>query len=58
MKYPSRRIERDENIINTLKSKNIHVIDLTHFETVDKFLEGKGSVVFDYRNKRVFVALS
>jgi hypothetical protein len=58
MKYPSRRIERDPVMVAKLKAKFKDVIDLTHFESEEKALEGKGAVVFDYRNKRIFVALS
>ena len=34
------------------------MIDLTHFESSNQALEGKGSLVVDHRNKRFFCALS
>lgn len=51
MHYASRRIERDPKVITYLKKRFRDVIDLTHFERDGKALEGKGSLVSDYRNK-------
>ena len=50
MKCHSRSTERDSSIIEALKSKFKDVIDLTHFERQGLALEGKGSLVVDYRN--------
>jgi hypothetical protein len=35
-----------------------HLIDLTHFEDQGMALEGKGAVVFDHRNRCLFIAKS
>jgi len=37
-------------MIDNLRRKYKHFIDLTHWEAQGLALEGKGSVVFDYRN--------
>jgi len=58
MKYKSRRNERTPELISILKQNYHHVIDLTHFEDEGKALEGKGSIVFDHRNRNFYVALS
>lgn len=54
MFHKSRRNERDPKIIEDLKKKYKYFIDLREFEAEDKALEGKGSLVFDYRNKKIF----
>jgi hypothetical protein len=39
-------------------SKNYkHFIDLSHWEEKEKALEGKGSIVFDYRNCKMYCAM-
>lgn len=50
----NRRLERKPHILNILKRDLNHkkVIDLTHWEEEDEFLEGTGSVILD-RRKRV-----
>ena len=50
MKHVSRQLERDKEIIERLRKSYKNFIDLTHWEEKDKALEGKGSLVFDYRN--------
>jgi hypothetical protein len=50
MKHVSRQLERDENMIRVLSTQYKHIIDLSHWESQGLALEGKGSVVFDYRN--------
>ena len=58
MKYQSRRNERTPEIIEQLKRGYKHVIDLTHFESQGKALEGKGAIVFDHRNRKFYTARS
>jgi len=58
MFHKSRRNERDPTIIEDLKKKYKYFIDLREFEAEDKALEGKGSLVFDYRNKKIFCSRS
>jgi len=50
----NRRLERKPHILNILKRDLNHkkVIDLTHWEEEDEFLEGTGSIILD-RRKRV-----
>lgn len=54
MKYPSRRRERNPKIIEDLKKTCKHFIDLTGLEAREDFLEGKGSVIYDHRNNKIF----
>jgi hypothetical protein len=64
MLYPmealNRRCERRLEVVLELQQKfNFEkVIDLTHFESENLFLEGTGSVVFDHEHKFAFAALS
>ena len=58
MKHNSRRIERDQAIIEKLRKDFEKVIDLTHFEESNLALEGKGSIVADHLNKKFYIALS
>jgi hypothetical protein len=47
----NRRPERRSEIIDHFKKENKKVIDISHFEKEGIFLEGTGSIVFDYENK-------
>lgn len=47
----NRRLERRDDIISEFKKNNTIVIDLTKFESKNLFLEGTGSIVFDYEYK-------
>ena len=58
MLYQSRRNERTPEVVAQLKAGFKHVIDLTHFESEGKALEGKGSIVFHHRARCFFVARS
>ncbi len=60
MQAENRRLERREDIINSLedKFKVKHVIDLSRFELEHKFLEGTGSMVLDRENKIAYACLS
>jgi hypothetical protein len=58
MKYQSRRDERVPELIERLSASYKHTIDLTHFEEKGLALEGKGSIVFDHRNRRFYIILS
>ena len=56
----NRRSERTNPVVDTVK-RNYSVsktIDLTLFETQNKFLEGTGSIVFDYANKIAYASRS
>lgn len=60
MMAPNRRVERRADIIDDLK-KRFHVekvIDLTHFEQEEKFLEATGSMVLDRQYKIAYACLS
>jgi hypothetical protein len=56
----NRRLERKEDIVNQIKelyaSQSIH--DLTVNEATGRFLEGTGSIVFDYINDVAYAAVS
>jgi hypothetical protein len=58
---PSRRPERRRDIIEKLQSGGFHVsrvIDLTHHEDQNRFLEGTGSVVFDHSDHIAYANIS
>lgn len=57
MKYVSRQLEKDEEIINNLRKSFKHFIDLSKWEKEGKALEGKGALIFDYRNKKFYSSL-
>jgi len=58
----NRRLERREDILTILKEEHNfsinEVIDFSHYESEDIFLEGTGSMLLDRVNKIVYVALS
>jgi len=58
MKHLTRQLERDAAIIAKLRENYKHFIDLSHWEQKDLALEGKGSLVFDYRNQKIYCSLS
>ena len=60
MMAENRRLEMREAIIDQLKLKLKHpeIIDLTGYESQNKFLEGTGSIVFDHLNKIAFACRS
>src|ERR1051325_5450455 len=60
MMAENRRLERREDIITQLEDefRVKHVIDLSHFEHENKFLEGTGSMVLDRENKIAYACLS
>jgi hypothetical protein len=58
---PSRRPERRRDVIEKLEENGFLVtrtLDLTHHENDGRFLEGTGSVVFDYVHRRAYANLS
>lgn len=56
----NRRWERRIEIIEEFKRKfSIHeVIDLSHYESENRFLEGTGSIIFDHVHKVAYACLS
>ena len=60
MMAENRRLERTIPVIDTLKPKFqiSAVVDLSSFEKHDQFLEGTGSVVFDYPNRIAYACRS
>jgi hypothetical protein len=60
MLAPIRRREKNRKLIDYLKSqfRVNHVIDLSHFEQDNLFLEGTGSVVIDHQFKIAFASVS
>lgn len=59
---PNRRAERQKKalleLLNAHQIKIDKLIDLTHFESENKALEGTGSVVFDHEQKKLYVSFS
>jgi hypothetical protein len=62
MMAPNRRLERREDIVHDLRE--VHgfdvreVVDFTHFEGQNLFLEGTGSMVLDRTSRKAYAALS
>lgn len=54
----NRRLERRMDIVESLKSNTTKVIDLSDYEHKNLFLEGTGSIVFDYTNKIAYANIS
>lgn len=57
---PNRRMEKRRDILTILESQFLfnRVIDLSHYEQQDKFLEGTGSMVLDHQNRTAYACLS
>ena len=60
MMAENRRLERTIPVIDQLNTKFQidQVIDLSHYEKMNQFLEGTGSVVFDYQNRIAYASRS
>lgn len=58
MKSASRRNERHPSVIEFLRSNYKKVIDLSENESVNRFLEGTGSIVIDSKNKVAYASVS
>ncbi|MCU0443784.1 MAG: arginine deiminase-related protein [Microscillaceae bacterium] len=60
MYAPNRRLERRTDIIEDLKGTFAvqEVVDLSHFEAQNHFLEGTGSLIFDRVNRIAYACLS
>jgi hypothetical protein len=54
----NRRSERREDIISSFRKKDTTVIDLSEFESKNIYLEGTGSIVFDYKYKVAYANIS
>ncbi len=56
----NRRLERRRKILDEIQQSFdlTEVIDISHHETSDNFLEGTGSMIFDHINKKVYACLS
>ncbi|SCK28236.1 citrulline utilization hydrolase CtlX [Vogesella sp. LIG4] len=60
MEAPNRRRERRDSTLQRLR-QDFHiesVVDLSHFEAQQQFLEGTGSIVFDHPARVAYVCLS
>lgn len=58
---PNRRMERRMDIIENLEKQGFQVkqiVDLSNYETENKFLEGTGSMILDRENHIAYAALS
>ena len=60
MLAPNRRVERRQDIVEDLRRRFRveEVIDLTHFEQQEKYLEATGSMVLDRRHQIAYACLS
>lgn len=55
-----RRLERSADIIENLKNRFgvAKILDFTHFEREEKFLEGTGSLILDHANRIAYASIS
>lgn len=58
MLAPNRRLEKRKDIIEYFKHPTSYLMDLSENEKENAFLEGTGSIVFDYENKLAFANIS
>jgi hypothetical protein len=61
MKTASRRIERRTDFFDDIRLRGANidrVVDLAYLENSGKYLEGTGSLVFDYENSAAYAAVS
>jgi len=58
MCHPVRRLERNPKLISELKAECKYFIDMTNFEAKNQFLEGKGSLIYDHRNYKIYCCMS
>jgi len=61
MTHENRRRERNPEVLDFIKESGhefSEVIDLSDYEKKNKYLEGTGSMIFDYKNKKVYGCIS
>jgi hypothetical protein len=60
MHAPNRRLERMADLVDELKAQFqvTRIIDLSHYEFENRFLEGTGSIVFDHEHRKAYASLS
>jgi len=58
MNHSKRRLERNPKIISELSKQCKHTLDLSHLEEKGEYLEGKGSLLYDHRNYKIYSCLS
>lgn len=60
MQAPNRRTERRQDIIDILKTKFKvnNILNISHYENRQRFLEGTGSMVLEHDHKVAFASLS
>jgi len=58
LKSPSRRIEKDSEIIENLRKIYKDFVDLSFLENENEFLESTGSLLIDHSNLKVYICLS
>lgn len=60
MEAPNRRLEKDQRVLELLRSNfEINTVqDLGEFESKNQFLEGTGSIIFDYMHRKGYACRS
>ncbi|MDB5014456.1 MAG: amidinotransferase [Daejeonella sp.] len=60
MEAPNRRLERRNEILDVIKKSFsvTKIIDLSFFESQNKFLEGTGSMILDHEHKLAYACIS
>ena len=58
MKVPTRQREVNYDIVRDLSTEEGHIVDLTHFTSSEKALEGTGVLIFDAANHKIYAGIS
>ena len=58
MMAENRRLERDKDYLSILSDISRRYVDFTFSEDTNQFLEGTGSIVFDYENRISYASIS
>lgn len=58
LKANSRRLEKHPDLIEILKKKYKHFVDLSYLELDNEYLESTGSLIFDHNYRKIYCCLS
>jgi hypothetical protein len=58
LKSPTRRLERNKTIIDYLKNMYNDFLDLSYLEEENEYLESTGSLIFDFKGKKIYCSRS
>jgi hypothetical protein len=58
VKYKTRRMEKNPEIIRLIKDNVKYFEDLSYLEDKEEYLESTGCLIFDHINRRIYVSIS